>query len=93
MDCISFIVWVGSGVFLVPLLQWLKKLPSIGPIVEQWAWILAPLLAAVVPVIAESLKPYCAIIDPQLWVFLYAALVYLVSQIVYYIAKKTAVIA
>jgi hypothetical protein len=88
MDCISFFVWVGSGVLIVPLLAILKQLPGIGDVVQQWAWILAPLLAAVLPQIAAALSPYCGTIDPALWALIYCALTYLTSQVLYWIAKK-----
>jgi hypothetical protein len=89
MDCVSFWVWLASGVVIVPLIGFLKKLPSVGPIFEQWAWLLAPMLAAIFPQVATALTPYCAKIDPLLWSVIMAALAYLVSQIVYWVNKKT----
>jgi hypothetical protein len=88
MQCIDFVVWIGSGVILVPLLQLLKKLPSVGPVIEQYAWLLAPVLAAILPQLAALLEPMCAKVDPLLWAVVYAALTYLVSQIVYWVSKR-----
>ena len=87
MTCIELVVWLGSGVVLVPLLQLLKKLPSVGPLVETYAWLLAPVLAAILPQIAALLEPMCAKVDPLAWAVVYAALVYTTSQIVYYLSK------
>lgn len=86
--CVEFWVWLGSGIVIVPLLVWLKTLPKVGEIVETNAWVIAPLLAAVLPQIAQKLTPYCAVIDPVAWVAIYAGLTYLVSQIVYHISKR-----
>lgn len=90
--CVEFWIWFGSGVVIVPLLQLLKKLPSVGPIVEQWAWLLAPMLAAVLPQIANAVSPFCAAIDPVLWIAIYAGLSYLVSQLLYWLGVKFGVI-
>ena len=89
MDCVSFWVWVASGVAIVPLLAFLKKLPEpVGPIVSQAAWLLAPLLAAVAPVLAQWGTGYCGAIDPNLWTIMYLSVSYLVSQLVYWLGKK-----
>lgn len=91
MDCISFWVWVASGVFIVPLLAFLKALPRVGVYVERWAMWIAPVLAALAPQIAQAMTGYCAVIDPALWAFLYAGAVYLVSQLAYWAAKQAGV--
>jgi hypothetical protein len=91
MTCVEFWVWLGSGVVIVPLLAWLKTLPRVGAIFEQWAWIVAPLLAAVLPQVASLVQPYCAKLDPLLWTAIYAGLSYLVSQLLYWLAKKSGV--
>ena len=91
MDCISFWVWIASGVVIVPLMAWLKTLPQVGAIVEQWAFLIAPLLSALAPVIASAASPLCGKIDPLAWTFIYAGAVYLISQIVYWTTKKAGV--
>ena len=91
MDCVSFWTWLGSGVVIVPLLALLKQLPKIGQLVERWAMFIAPLLAALVSVIAAEATPYCAKIDPLLWTAAFAGLTYLVSQVLYWLFKKTGV--
>lgn len=91
MDCISFWAWAGSGVVIVPLLAWAKSLGTVGPIIKEWAWILAPMLAALLPQIASVFTPYCAVIDPLLWATIMAALAYLVSQVLYWTGKKAGV--
>lgn len=88
MDCISFWVWIGSGVFIVPLLAFLKALPGVGVYVERYAMWVAPILAALAPQIAQVFTGYCAVIDPALWAFIYAGAVYLVSQLAYWASKK-----
>lgn len=93
MTCIELFIWLGSGVIIVPLLGFLKRLPAVGPMADQWAWILAPLLAAVLPQIATALSPYCGKVDPALWFVIYTALAYLVSQIIYYVNRKFGVSA
>jgi hypothetical protein len=89
MTCVEFWVWFGSGVVIVPLLGWLKGLPKIGAVVAQWAWLLAPALSAILPQIAEIVQPHCASVDPLLWSAIYAALTYLVSQLVFWVNKQT----
>jgi hypothetical protein len=88
MDCLSFWAWFGSGIVIVPLLALLKLLPTIGTIIKEWAWLIAPLLAALLPQIANMLSSYCAVIDPALWFVIYTALAYLVSQVVFYVQKR-----
>ena len=88
MSCISFFVFIASGVFIVPLLQFLKTLPKVGAFIAQWAVFIAPLLSALAPVIAQAATPYCAVVDPLLWTFLYAGAVYLVSQLTYWLSKR-----
>jgi hypothetical protein len=92
MDCISFWAWVAMGSFIVPLLQWLKGLPKIGPVVAAWAFLLAPMLSALAPVLAQAAQPYCALIDPLLWTGIYALVTYAISQLAYWIGKKTALV-
>jgi len=91
-ECVPFWAWVATGVFIVPLLQWLKLLPRVGEYVKEWAWLLAPLLSAVAPVVAERMTQYCDKIDPLLWVCLYSAVAYLLSQLVYWLSKKATLI-
>lgn len=91
MDCVQFVAWFGTGVFIVPLLGFLKRLPTVGPVIEAWAWLAAPLLAALAPVVAQALKPYCGVIDPALWQLIYLALAYLVSQLVFWLNKRLGV--
>lgn len=86
--CIEWFSWLASGVVLVPLLAWLKTVPKIGAVIEQYAWLIAPLLAALLPQIAHALQSYCAVVDPLAWAVIYTALVYFASQIVYWVAKK-----
>lgn len=86
--CVSFWALVATGAFIVPLLGLLKNLKIIGPIVEQWAWLLAPLLSALAPAVAAAATPYCAKVNPWLWIAAYAGLVYLVSQLVYWINRN-----
>ncbi len=93
MTCLEFAVWFGSGVLIVPLMELLKKLPKVGPIFGSWAWLLAPLLAAILPQIAALAPPVCAVIDPALWAVVYMALAYLVSQILYWLTKKSGIVA
>jgi hypothetical protein len=87
MACVELMVWMGSGVALVPLLQLLKQLPKVGAIIGQYAWLLTPVIAAILPQLAALASPMCAKIDPLLWAVIYAALTYLVSQVVYYLSK------
>lgn len=88
MDCVQFMVWLGSGVVIVPLLALMKQLPVVGPVIDEWAWILAPLLALILPKLATYGTAYCGLIDAKLWALIYAALAYLVSQLLYWLAKK-----
>jgi hypothetical protein len=88
MTCLEFWAWFGSGILIVPLLAILKGLPTIGAVVKEWAWIIAPMLAALLPQIASALSPTCAKIDPALWVVVYTALAYLVSQLLFWLATK-----
>jgi hypothetical protein len=88
MSCIEFVVWFSSGVFLVPLLVILKQLPKIGEYVKQWAWLIAPLLAALLPQIGDALLPHCAKIDAPMWALIYMSLTYLTSQLLYWLVKK-----
>jgi hypothetical protein len=93
MDCVSVVVFIGSGAAIVPLLEWLKKLPRIGEIVNQWAFLLAPMLAALVPVIAEATTPLCYKIDANLWLAAYYGITFLVTYLTYRIGKMTGKIA
>lgn len=88
MSCIDLLTWVGSGLLIVPLLAILKGLPGVGAVVQEWAWLVAPMLAALLPQIAAALSPMCAKVDPALWFVIYTALAYLVSQLVYWLSKK-----
>jgi|WetSurMetagenome_2_1015567.scaffolds.fasta_scaffold343370_1 hypothetical protein len=89
MTCIELLVWVGSGILIVPLLAILKAIPGqVGQFFQDSAWLMAGLLALILPQIATALTPYCGQIDPALWVVVYTALAYLVSQAVWWINKK-----
>ena len=88
MNCIEFWAWFGSGVVLVPLLAWLKSFPKVGEFIDKNAWIVAPMLAALLPQIAQFFTEYCAVIDPKLWAVIMAGLTYLVSQVLYWTNKK-----
>ena len=90
--CVEFWIWFAGGVFIVPLIEWLKTLPKVGPILAQWAWLLAPMLSALVPAIASAATPLCGKIDPLLWIALYAGITYLINQLVYWIGKKTSLV-
>jgi len=91
--CVSFWAWVATGAFVVPLMQWLKKLPRVGPVLDAWAWLVAPMLSTIAPAIATAASPYCGRIDPWAWVALYGGFVYLVSQIAYWVGKKAKLVA
>jgi hypothetical protein len=88
MDCVPFWTWVASGVFIVPLLGWLKTLPKVGPVIEQWAFLVAQILAVLAPVVANAATPYCAKIDPLVWTGAYAFVAYAVSQLVFWVNKR-----
>ena len=90
--CVEWFVWLASGVFIVPLLELLKKVPTVGPVVAQLAWIIAPLLAVLAPVIAEAGTAQCPKVDPLLWIMAYTGLTYLFSQVTYWLAKKAGVV-
>jgi hypothetical protein len=92
MTCLSFWAFIAAGSFVVPLLQWLKVLPKVGPVMAQWAFLLAPLLSALAPVIAQAASPYCALVDPLLWTAIYALATYAISQIVYQVGKKSGLV-
>jgi hypothetical protein len=93
LTCVEWFVWLGSGVVVVPLLQWLKKLPRVGAYVDRLAWLAAPLLSAILPQLASALTPYCAKIDPLGWAAILTGMTYLVSQIVYWVSKETGRVA
>ena len=88
MDCIQFWVWFGTGVFIVPGLELLKKLPgALGAFSQKWAGFIAPLLSIAAPILAMLISPLCATVDPLGWALAYAALAFLVSQLIYRIGK------
>jgi hypothetical protein len=93
MDCISFVVFIGGGAAIVPFLEWLKRWPRVGAVVEQWAFLLAPMLAALVPVIAEAATPLCYKVDPNLWLAAYYGLTFLATYLTYRIGKMSGRIA
>jgi hypothetical protein len=92
MDCLSFWAFIAAGSFVVPLLQFLKALPKVGPVVEQWAFLVAPLLSALAPAIAQAAMPLCQVLDPLLWTAIYALATYAISQIVYQVGKKSGLV-
>lgn len=91
--CVSFFVWLATGVFIVPLLEVLKKLPKVGSIIAQLAFVLAPILAVLAPVIADLATAQCSKINPALWVVAYAGITYLFSQLTYWLGKKSGIVA
>ena len=90
--CVEWWQIVASGVFVVPLLQWLKTLPRIGPIVEQWAAFLAMILPGLFAAVASAATGYCDRVDPILWIAVFAGGTYLINQIVYHLGKKTSLV-
>ncbi len=90
--CIQWWEIVASGVLVVPLLQWLKTLPKIGPFVEQWAMFLAMILPGLFAAIASAATGYCDQVDPILWIAVLAGATYLINQLVYWIGKKTSLV-
>jgi hypothetical protein len=80
---------IASGAFVVPLLEFLKKLPGgAGEFFDKNAWIIAPLLSALAPILAQGVTTYIPSVDPWLWTALYAFGVYGANQLTYHLAKK-----
>jgi hypothetical protein len=86
---VDFWQMIGTGIFIVPLLQWLKRLPEPwGSTINNWAWLWAPLLNALAPIISQLVLQRWPVVDAWAWIALYAGLAYLVNQITYWLARK-----
>ena len=87
---IEFLVWLGTGAFVVPLLELLKKLPApVGPAVEKSARMLAIILVAAAPVISQVIGENLPNLDAWLWTAIYALAMFGLNQVVYRVGKKT----
>ena len=88
-SCIDFWQLFATGIFAVPLIEFLKKLPKVGEFFDRMGWVLAYLIPALAATVAQAVTPYCDKINVWAWVAFYAALMFAIEQLVYRVGKLT----
>ena len=84
----EFWQWVASAVFVVPLLEVLKKLPAPwGAWFDRTAWVLAALLSGAAPLVSQWVLARIPDVPMLLWTGVYCLALWGINQLVYRIGR------
>jgi hypothetical protein len=85
----GFWAWVASAVFVVPLLELLKKLPlPWGEWFDKTSWLLAALATAGLPLVSQAVLARIPDVPILLWTAMYCLGLFGLNQLLYLIGKK-----
>jgi energy-converting hydrogenase Eha subunit A len=86
----EFWAWMASAVFVIPLLELLKKLqPPIGEFFDKASWLIAALATVGLPLLSQWVLSRIPDVNVLLWTAIYCFGLFGIQQLLYRIGKKS----